>query len=73
MSVLERALLTTLIAAAIEFGAWFIGIPAAWTHTAPLLEHWLEPTLLAEDISRPRAQRLYPRRGGLGDSVVRCE
>ena len=31
-----------------SFVTLFLGIPAAWTHTAPLLEHWLEPTLLAK-------------------------
>jgi NADH-quinone oxidoreductase subunit L len=31
-----------------SFGTLFLGIPAAWTHAAPLLEHWLEPALTAE-------------------------
>jgi NADH-quinone oxidoreductase subunit L len=26
----------------------FLGLPAAWTHAAPVLEHWLEPVLVAE-------------------------
>ena len=30
-----------------SFVTLFLGIPVAWTHTAPLLEHWLEPALLA--------------------------
>ncbi|WP_242345910.1 NADH-quinone oxidoreductase subunit L [Anaeromyxobacter terrae] len=41
----------TLVLALLAAGSFFtlfLGIPAAWTHTAPLLEHWLEPTLLAE-------------------------
>jgi NADH-quinone oxidoreductase subunit L len=40
--------LVLAILAAGSFLTLFLGIPAAWTHTAPLLEHWLEPTLLAE-------------------------
>jgi NADH-quinone oxidoreductase subunit L len=26
----------------------FLGIPYAWTHTAPILEHWLAPSLTAQ-------------------------
>jgi NADH-quinone oxidoreductase subunit L len=26
----------------------FLGLPAAWTHVPPVLEHWLEPVLVAE-------------------------
>jgi NADH-quinone oxidoreductase subunit L len=40
-------LVLSLLAAG-SFLTLFLGIPAAWTHTAPLLEHWLEPTLLAK-------------------------
>ncbi|WP_242394687.1 proton-conducting transporter transmembrane domain-containing protein [Anaeromyxobacter oryzisoli] len=31
-----------------SFATLFIGLPAAWTHHAPILEHWLEPVLTAE-------------------------
>jgi NADH-quinone oxidoreductase subunit L len=30
-----------------SFLTLFLGIPMAWTHRAPLLEHWLEPALSA--------------------------
>jgi NADH-quinone oxidoreductase subunit L len=41
----------TLVLAILAAGSvltLFLGIPAAWTHLPPVLEHWLEPTLLAE-------------------------
>jgi NADH-quinone oxidoreductase subunit L len=31
-----------------SFATLFIGLPMAWTHQAPLLEHWLEPVLTAQ-------------------------
>jgi NADH-quinone oxidoreductase subunit L len=31
-----------------SFLTLFLGIPAAWTHKAPALEHWLEPALTAQ-------------------------
>jgi NADH-quinone oxidoreductase subunit L len=31
-----------------SFATLFLGIPAAWTHHAPILERWLEPVLVAE-------------------------
>jgi NADH-quinone oxidoreductase subunit L len=34
--------------AAGSFLTLFLGIPYAWTHTAPLLEHWLEPVIVGE-------------------------
>jgi NADH-quinone oxidoreductase subunit L len=40
-------LVLTLLALG-SFATLFLGIPAAWTHTAPALEHWLAPVLLAE-------------------------
>ena len=41
----------TLVLSVLALGSFltlFLGIPAAWTHKAPLLEHWLEPVLLAK-------------------------
>jgi NADH-quinone oxidoreductase subunit L len=31
-----------------SFLTLFLGIPYAWTHTHPVLEHWLEPVIVAE-------------------------
>jgi NADH-quinone oxidoreductase subunit L len=39
-------LVLTLLAAG-SFFTLFLGIPYAWTHTAPVLEHWLAPALTA--------------------------
>ncbi len=41
----------TLVLSVLAIGSFltlFLGIPMAWTGKAPLLEHWLEPVLLAE-------------------------
>ena len=41
----------TLVLSLLALGSFltlFLGIPMAWTGRAPLLEHWLEPALLAE-------------------------
>jgi NADH-quinone oxidoreductase subunit L len=38
-------LVLTLLAAG-SFLTLFLGIPYAWTHRAPLLEHWLEPVMV---------------------------
>ncbi len=43
----------TLVLSLLALGSFltlFLGIPAAWTHRAPLLEHWLAPAL-AEGIA----------------------
>ncbi len=40
----------TLVLSLLALGSFltlFLGIPAAWTHQAPLLERWLEPALAA--------------------------
>jgi len=41
----------TLVLSVLALGSFltlFLGIPAAWTHRPPLLEHWLEPVLAGE-------------------------
>jgi NADH-quinone oxidoreductase subunit L len=39
----------TLVLSLLAFGSFatlWIGLPMAWTHTAPLFEHWLEPVMI---------------------------
>jgi NADH-quinone oxidoreductase subunit L len=41
----------TLVLALLAAGSFFtlfLGIPYAWTHRAPLLEHWLEPVMVGK-------------------------
>jgi len=43
--------LVLAILAAGSFLTLFLGIPTLWSHTAPILEHWLEPALPASEIA----------------------
>jgi NADH-quinone oxidoreductase subunit L len=41
----------TMVLALLAIGSFltlFLGIPYAWTHTHPVLEHWLEPVIVGE-------------------------
>ncbi|HZZ86111.1 MAG TPA: NADH-quinone oxidoreductase subunit L [Anaeromyxobacteraceae bacterium] len=62
--------LTTLAAGAVLVS--LLGIPAAWTHTAPILERWLEPVLLAEVpfAEQPHWMELLFQAIGVGAGVV---
>ncbi len=56
--------LVALATGAVLAGA--IGIPMAWTGRAPLLEHWLEPSLTAEVAFAPKAHVLEYAFQGIG-------
>jgi NADH-quinone oxidoreductase subunit L len=64
------AVLATLAAGAVLAG--LLGLPAAWTHRAPVLEHWLEPSLTAavRFAEKPHVLEFLFQAIGVGAGVV---
>ena len=65
----------TVVLALLALGSFFtlfLGIPAAWTHHAPLLEHWLEPVLVAEVpfVEKPHVLEYVFQAIGVGAGAV---
>jgi len=59
----------TLVLSLLALGSFltlFLGIPAAWTHQAPLLERWLEPALPVEVAFREQPHWLELAFQGIG-------
>ncbi len=62
--------LTVLAAGAVLVS--LLGIPTAWTHAVPILEHWLEPVLVAEVpfAEKPQWMEFLFQAIGVGAGVV---